>query len=96
VVKPVAGEVVVIPFPRPGGKRRPALVLVDLAGADLILCQIRAARTGMLSPFHWIIPISNTANSRSRALFVRNAFSPLNTTSFFTQSATTAYGTATL
>jgi mRNA interferase MazF len=40
VVKPVAGEVVVIPFPRTGGKRRPALVIEDLPGADLILCQI--------------------------------------------------------
>jgi mRNA-degrading endonuclease toxin of MazEF toxin-antitoxin module len=40
VVKPVAGEVVVIPFPRIGGKRRPALVIADLPGADLILCQI--------------------------------------------------------
>jgi mRNA interferase MazF len=43
VVKPVAGEVVVIPFPRTdpaGGKRRPALVIADLPGPDLILCQI--------------------------------------------------------
>ena len=41
--KPVAGEVVVIPFPQTDlalGKRRPALVLVDLPGDDLILCQI--------------------------------------------------------
>ena len=43
MVKPVAGEVVVIPFPRTdpaGGKRRPALVIEDLPGPDLILCQI--------------------------------------------------------
>ena len=43
MVKPVAGEVVVVPFPRKdpaGGKRRPALLLADLPGADLILCQI--------------------------------------------------------
>jgi mRNA interferase MazF len=43
VGKPVAGEVVVIPFPQTDlavGKRRPALVLVDLPGDDLILCQI--------------------------------------------------------
>ncbi|HYR23887.1 MAG TPA: type II toxin-antitoxin system PemK/MazF family toxin [Chthoniobacterales bacterium] len=43
MVKPVAGEVVAIPFPRTdpaGGKRRPALVIADLPGADLILCQI--------------------------------------------------------
>ena len=41
--KPVAGEVVVIPFPQTdlkAGKRRPALVIVDLPGDDLILCQI--------------------------------------------------------
>jgi mRNA interferase MazF len=43
VVKPVGGEIVVIPFSRSdasGGKRRPALVIADLPGADLILCQI--------------------------------------------------------
>jgi mRNA interferase MazF len=43
MVKPVAGEIVVIPFPRAGGsgeKHRPALVIADLPGADLILCQI--------------------------------------------------------
>lgn len=41
--KPVAGEVVIVPFPQTDlavGKRRPALVLVDLPGDDLILCQI--------------------------------------------------------
>ncbi|OLD27958.1 MAG: growth inhibitor PemK [Acidobacteria bacterium 13_1_40CM_3_55_6] len=41
--KPVAGEVVVLPFPQTdlqAGKRRPALVVVDLTGDDLILCQI--------------------------------------------------------
>lgn len=41
MVKPVAGEIVVIPFPgRDSGKRRPAFVIADLPGADLILCQI--------------------------------------------------------
>jgi mRNA interferase MazF len=43
MVKPVAGEIVVIPFPRNDpaeGKQRPALVIADLPGADLILCQI--------------------------------------------------------
>jgi mRNA interferase MazF len=41
--KPVAGEVVIIPFPQTdltAGKRRPALVLVSLKGDDLILSQI--------------------------------------------------------
>jgi mRNA interferase MazF len=43
VGKPVAGDVVVLPFPQTNlqqGKRRPALVVVDLSGDDLILCQI--------------------------------------------------------
>jgi len=41
--KPVVGEVVVLPFPQTDlqtGKRRPALVVADLTGEDLILCQI--------------------------------------------------------
>jgi mRNA interferase MazF len=41
--KPVVGEVVVVPFPQTdlkAGKRRPALVVTDLPGDDLILCQI--------------------------------------------------------
>ena len=41
--KPVVGEVVVLPFPQTNlqsGKRRPALVVADLRGDDLILCQI--------------------------------------------------------
>jgi mRNA interferase MazF len=41
--KPVVGDVVVLPFPRTdlqAGKRRPALVVADLPGDDLILCQI--------------------------------------------------------
>ena len=49
--KPIAGEVVVIPFPYSDltqAKRRPALVLVSLKGDDVILCQItsRAKRDG--------------------------------------------------
>jgi mRNA interferase MazF len=41
--KPVIGEVVILPFPQTdlkAGKRRPALVVADLTGEDLILCQI--------------------------------------------------------
>jgi len=41
--KPVAGEVVVLPLPQTDllpGKRRPALVVAELVGNDLILCQI--------------------------------------------------------
>jgi len=39
----VKGHVVVLPFPfsdLSGSKRRPALVLADLPGNDIILCQI--------------------------------------------------------
>lgn len=39
----VKGDVVVVPFPFSDlslSKRRPALVIADLAGDDLILCQI--------------------------------------------------------
>jgi len=39
----VKGDVVVIPFPfsdLSASKRRPALVLADLAGNDILLCQI--------------------------------------------------------
>ena len=41
--KPVIGEVVVLPFPQTNlqsGKRRPALVVAELVGDDLVLCQI--------------------------------------------------------
>jgi mRNA interferase MazF len=55
MVKPVAGEIVVISFPRansPDGARRPALVIADLPGEDLILCQItsRAHSDGFAVP----------------------------------------------
>ncbi|MBO9614183.1 MAG: type II toxin-antitoxin system PemK/MazF family toxin [Dyadobacter sp.] len=43
MAKFVKGEVVVIPFPfsdLSGSKRRPALVLANLPGDDLLLCQI--------------------------------------------------------
>ena len=39
----IKGDIVVVPFPfsdLSASKRRPALVLVDLEGGDLILCQI--------------------------------------------------------
>lgn len=43
MVKPLVGEIVVLPFPQTDlrvGKRRPALVVADLKGDDLILGQI--------------------------------------------------------
>ncbi len=43
----VKGNVVVIPFPfsdLSAAKRRPALVLADLAGRDILLCQITSRR----------------------------------------------------
>jgi mRNA interferase MazF len=43
VAKPVKGDVVVVPFPFSDltqAKRRPALVVAQLDGDDLILCQI--------------------------------------------------------
>jgi len=44
----VKGEVVVIPFPfsdLSGSKKRPALVLTDLPGDDILLCQITSQFT---------------------------------------------------
>ena len=44
----VKGDVVVIPFPfsdLSGSKRRPALVLSDLPGDDILLCQITSQST---------------------------------------------------
>ncbi len=41
--KPVKGDVVVIPFPfsdLTGAKKRPALVIADAGGDDVIMCQI--------------------------------------------------------
>ena len=56
--KPVVGDVVVLPFPQTNlqtGKRRPALVVADLVGDDLILCQI----TSQARPDGYSIPITD-------------------------------------
>jgi mRNA interferase MazF len=61
----VKGDVVVIPFPYSdlsASKKRPALVLADLEGDDIILCQItsqnRMLKTDM--PLLWIQTASGT------------------------------------
>ena len=65
MVKPVAGEIVVVPFPRAdhsGENHRPALVIADLPGADLILCQIT-------SRGHWdsfAVPLDKTDCERGQ------------------------------
>ena len=44
----VKGDVVVVPFPfsdLSGSKRRPALVLTDLRGDDIMICQITSQQT---------------------------------------------------
>jgi mRNA interferase MazF len=49
VAKPVKGQVVVVPFPfsdLTNSKRRPALVVANLPGDDLVLCQITSQDRG--------------------------------------------------
>jgi mRNA interferase MazF len=44
----VKGDIIVIPFPfsdLSGNKRRPALILADLPGDDIILCQITSQQS---------------------------------------------------
>jgi len=63
--KPVVGEVVVLPFPQTNlqaGKRRPALVVADLRGDDLILCQI----TSQARSDGYSIPLSASDFERGR------------------------------
>ena len=73
MVKPIAGEIVVVPFSRTDSaaeKRRPALVIADLPGADLILCQIT-------SRAHWdsfAVPLDSSDCERgeiSQPCFIR-------------------------
>jgi len=69
--KPVAGEVVVFPFPQTNlqsGKRRPALVVADLRGDDLILCQI----TSQAHSDGYSVPLSAADFERGR--LVRDSF----------------------
>jgi mRNA interferase MazF len=71
MVKPVAGEIVAIAFPRAdSGKRRPALVIADLPGEHLILCQITSrAHSDMFS-----VPLDKSDCERGQvdqACFIR-------------------------
>ena len=69
--KPVAGEVVVFSFPQTNlqsGKRRPALVVADLRGDDLILCQI----TSQARSDGYSVPL--TAADFERGRLVRDSF----------------------
>lgn len=55
----VKGDIVIVPFPfsdLSSNKRRPALVLADLPGEDIILCQITSQET----KDQFSIPISNS------------------------------------
>jgi mRNA interferase MazF len=63
--KPLVGEVVVLPFPQTNlqaGKRRPALVVANLLGDDLILCQI----TSRFRSDGYSIPLSVADFERGR------------------------------
>jgi mRNA interferase MazF len=74
VGKPVAGDIVVLPFPQTNlqtGKRPPALVLVDLLGDYLILCQI----TSQSHRDSYSIPI-NSGDFQSGQLNIQSYIRP--------------------
>lgn len=55
----VKGDIVVLPFPysdMSGSKKRPALVLADLEGDDIILCQV----TSQFVKDYYAVAINNT------------------------------------
>ena len=63
--KPLVGDLVVLPFPQSNlqsGKRRPALVVADLAGDDLILCQV----TSQVRRDGHAVPITNADLDRGQ------------------------------
>jgi len=74
----VKGEIVVVPFPfsdLSASKRRPALVLVDLPGDDIILCQITSQNVKDSMSIHIDTTdvtngkLSNPSNLRPNRLF---------------------------
>jgi mRNA interferase MazF len=77
----VKGEIVVIPFPfsdLSGSKKRPALILADLQGDDIILCQITCQQI----KDNYAIPVNNSdfkngkltapSNIRANRIFTAN------------------------
>lgn len=65
MAKPVAGDIVVLPFPQSNlqvGKRRPALVLASLPGDDLVLCQV----ISQSRPDPYAIPLTNADLERGQ------------------------------
>ena len=70
----VKGDIVVIPFPfsdLSGSKRRPALVIADLDGDDVILCQI----TSVVRNDNYAVPIDD-ADYESGMLPVKSFVRP--------------------
>ena len=73
MAKFIKGDIVVIPFPfsdLSGSKRRPALVLADLPGDDILLCQI----TSQKNNDQFSVPLSNigfTSGSLPSDSFIR-------------------------
>jgi len=70
----IKGDIVVIPFPfsdLSGSKRRPALVIADLAGDDVILCQV----TSVARNDNYAVPIDMT-DFESGSLPVRSFVRP--------------------
>ena len=69
----IKGDVIVVPFPftdASGSNKRPALVIKDLIGDDLILCQITASRSDEYS-----IPLTNE-NFKKGSLRKRSIIRP--------------------
>jgi mRNA interferase MazF len=70
----VKGDIVVIPFPfsdLSGSKRRPALVIADLDGDDVILCQI----TSVARNDNYAVPV-DAADFESGTLPVKSFVRP--------------------
>ena len=75
----VKSDVVVIPFPfsdLSDSKRRPALVLVNLKGYDIILCQITSQTVRTIMQFHLRVKILTEANLNRTAISDRTDYLP--------------------